>query len=87
MTTTALPAFVEPLGHGVFAVDTAFHRDHFDAAYLLVHDGRAAFVDTGTNHAVPRLLQRWKRSASGATRWTTSSRPTSTSTTPAVQAC
>ena len=56
MTTTALPAFVEPLGHGVFAVDTAFHRDHFDAAYLLVHDGRAAFVDTGTNHAVPRLL-------------------------------
>ena len=52
----ALPAFVEALGHGVYAIDTAFHRDHFDAAYLLVHDGRAAFIDTGTNHAVPRLL-------------------------------
>jgi glyoxylase-like metal-dependent hydrolase (beta-lactamase superfamily II) len=28
----------------------------FDAAYLIVENGRAAFVDTGTNHAVPRLL-------------------------------
>jgi glyoxylase-like metal-dependent hydrolase (beta-lactamase superfamily II) len=56
MSPSPLPAFVEPLGHGVFAIDTAFHRDHFDAAYLLVHEGRAAFIDTGTNHAVPRLL-------------------------------
>ena len=52
----ALPHFVEPLDHGVYAIDTAFHCDHFDAAYLLVHEGRAAFIDTGTNHAVPRLL-------------------------------
>ena len=53
---TPLPDFVQDLGHGVFAVDTAFQRDHFDAAYLVVHGGRAAFIDTGTNHAVPRLL-------------------------------
>ena len=53
---TALPAYVETLGHGIYAIDTAFHRDHFDAAYLIVHGGRAAFIDTGTNHAVPRLL-------------------------------
>ena len=53
----ALPSFVDDLGHGVFAVDTGFHRDRFDAAYLIVHAGRAAFVDTGTNHAVQRLLQ------------------------------
>jgi glyoxylase-like metal-dependent hydrolase (beta-lactamase superfamily II) len=53
----ALPSFVEPLGHGVHAIDTGFHRDRFDAAYLLVHAGRAAFIDTGTNHAVPRLLE------------------------------
>jgi glyoxylase-like metal-dependent hydrolase (beta-lactamase superfamily II) len=52
----ALPAFVQDLGDGVFAIDTAFHRDHFDAAYLVVHGGRAAFIDTGTNHAVPRHL-------------------------------
>ena len=51
-----LPAFVLDLGHGIHAVDTAFQREHFDAAYLLVHGGRAAFIDTGTNHAVPRLM-------------------------------
>jgi glyoxylase-like metal-dependent hydrolase (beta-lactamase superfamily II) len=54
---TALPDFVEPLDAGVYAIDTGFHRPRFDAAYLMVHEGRAAFIDTGTNHAVPRLLQ------------------------------
>jgi glyoxylase-like metal-dependent hydrolase (beta-lactamase superfamily II) len=49
-------AFVEPIGHGIRVVDTGFHRPLFDAAYLIVERGRAAFVDTGTNHAVPRLL-------------------------------
>jgi glyoxylase-like metal-dependent hydrolase (beta-lactamase superfamily II) len=53
---TALPHFLQPLGHGIHAVDTGFHRDEFDAAYLVVHEGRAAFIDSGTNHAVPRLL-------------------------------
>jgi glyoxylase-like metal-dependent hydrolase (beta-lactamase superfamily II) len=51
-----LPAFVEDLGGGVFAIDTGFQRPRFDAAYLVVHRGRAAFIDTGTNHAVPRHL-------------------------------
>lgn len=54
--TAPLPDFIEPLGDGVFAIDTGFHRPRFDAAYLMVHGGRAAFIDTGTNHAVPRLL-------------------------------
>ena len=48
--------YVEPLGDGIHVIDTGFHRPRFDAAYLLVQDGRAAFVDTGTNFAVPRLL-------------------------------
>jgi glyoxylase-like metal-dependent hydrolase (beta-lactamase superfamily II) len=52
----ALPSYVEALGHGIHAVDTGFHRDRFDAAYLIVHEGRAAFLDTGTTYAVPRLL-------------------------------
>jgi glyoxylase-like metal-dependent hydrolase (beta-lactamase superfamily II) len=55
-TLNMLPDFVEDLGHGVFAVDTGFQRPRFDAAYLLVDDGRAAFIDTGTGYAVPRLL-------------------------------
>lgn len=51
-----LPAYLEPLGHGVYAIDTAFQRDHFDAAFLIVDQGRAAFIDTGTRLALPRLL-------------------------------
>ncbi len=51
-----LPDFVQDLGDGVHAVDTGFHRSHFDAAYLLVHGGRAAFIDTGAAPGVPRLL-------------------------------
>ncbi|WP_220481054.1 MBL fold metallo-hydrolase [Marilutibacter penaei] len=43
-------------GHGIVAIDTGFHRPCFDAAYLLVERGRAAFVDCGTNHSVPRML-------------------------------
>lgn len=53
---SALPAYVEPLGDGIHCIDTGFHRPRFDAAYLLVENGRAAFVDTGTTFAVPRLL-------------------------------
>jgi glyoxylase-like metal-dependent hydrolase (beta-lactamase superfamily II) len=48
--------YLESFGDGVHAVDTGFHRPRFDAAYLVVERGRAAFIDTGTNHAVPRLL-------------------------------
>lgn len=51
-----LPEFVDALGGGVFAIDTGFTRPRFDAAYLIVQDGRAAFVDSGTNFSVPRLL-------------------------------
>jgi glyoxylase-like metal-dependent hydrolase (beta-lactamase superfamily II) len=52
----ALPGYVQALGHGVHAIDTGFQRPLFDAAYLIVDNGRAAFVDTGTRYALPRLL-------------------------------
>jgi glyoxylase-like metal-dependent hydrolase (beta-lactamase superfamily II) len=52
----SLPAWLQDLGDGVYVIDTAFHRDHFDASYLLLRDGHAAFIDTGTNTALPRLL-------------------------------
>ena len=51
----ALP-FVQSLADGVFVIDTGFYRPLFDASFLLVEDGHAAFIDTGTNFAVPRLL-------------------------------
>ena len=56
MTSTATLPFVQPIAHGIDVIDTGFHRDLFDAAYLIVENGRAAFVDTGTNDSVPRLL-------------------------------
>lgn len=51
-----MPAYLEFLPHGVTVIDTGFVRPHFDAAYLIVEQGRAAYVDTGPNLAVPRLL-------------------------------
>jgi glyoxylase-like metal-dependent hydrolase (beta-lactamase superfamily II) len=50
------PDFVSDLGDEVYLIDTGFQRPRFDAAYLVVDGGRAAFVDTGTVYAVPRLL-------------------------------
>ena len=82
------PASSKRVGHGIHVVDTGFHRPRFDAAYLIVERGRAAFVDTGTNHSVPRLLAALEAiGLDVATPSTTSSRPTSISTTPAARAC
>ena len=52
----SLPPYVQAIGHGIHVIDTGFQRPQFDAAYLVVENGRAAFVDTGTNHALGRLL-------------------------------
>ncbi|MDR3446882.1 MBL fold metallo-hydrolase [Dyella sp.] len=45
------------MNHGIHTIDTGFVRPRFDAAYLLVEEGRAAFIDCGTNHSVPRMLK------------------------------
>ena len=49
--------FVLSIADGIDIIDTGFHRPMFDASFLMVERGRAAFVDTGTNHALPRLLE------------------------------
>jgi glyoxylase-like metal-dependent hydrolase (beta-lactamase superfamily II) len=41
---------------GITAIDTHYVRPRLDAAHVIVDAGRAAFVDTGTNHSVPYLL-------------------------------
>ena len=41
---------------GIAAVDTHYLRAQLDASHLIVHRGRAAFVDTGTALSVPHLL-------------------------------
>ncbi len=42
--------------HGIYTIDTGFVRPQFDAAYLIVERGRAAFIDCGTAFSVPRML-------------------------------
>ncbi|HEY0858319.1 MAG TPA: MBL fold metallo-hydrolase [Albitalea sp.] len=49
-------SFVQPHHHGIHVIDTGFQRPGFDASFLIVERGHGAFVDTGTNHSVPRLL-------------------------------
>ena len=41
---------------GITAIDTEYVRPLQDASHLIVEGGRAAFVDTGANNAVPLLL-------------------------------
>lgn len=51
--------------HNITAIDTGFFRPQFDASHLIVHNGRAAFVDVGTNHSIPLLLDALKRKQIG----------------------
>lgn len=44
------------ISQGIHTIDTGFFRPEFDAAYLIIEDGRGAFIDCGTNHSVPRML-------------------------------
>ncbi len=43
-------------GHGISAVDVLYERERLNAAHIIVEAGRAAIVDTGTAHGVPRVL-------------------------------
>lgn len=43
--------------YGIYTIDTGFKRAGFDAAYLVVENGKGAFVDTGTYYSVARLLR------------------------------
>jgi glyoxylase-like metal-dependent hydrolase (beta-lactamase superfamily II) len=42
--------------YGITAIDTEYLHPGLAAAHVIAHEGRAAFVDTGTTHSVPRLL-------------------------------
>ena len=85
MTAPEIPHSVDVHPNGLHVIDTGFVAPHMAAAYLLVEQGRAAFIETGTARSVPRLLQGpGRRGPRSGARWTSSSSPTSTSTTPAA---
>jgi glyoxylase-like metal-dependent hydrolase (beta-lactamase superfamily II) len=46
----------EDLGKGITCIDTGYKRPQAAAAYLMIENDRAGFVDTGTFHSVSRLL-------------------------------
>ncbi|MGF1645207.1 MAG: MBL fold metallo-hydrolase [Thiotrichales bacterium] len=48
-------------GHGITCIDTGYNRERFAACYLVLEQGRAAFIDTGTAHSVPRMLEALRR--------------------------
>ena len=50
------PAGVFDYGHGISAIDSVYDRREQTAIHLLIEDGRAALIDTGTSHAVPHVL-------------------------------
>ena len=49
-------AHITELDYGISAIDADYVRPLFDAIHLIIQDGHAAFVDTGTNHSVPLML-------------------------------
>ena len=47
--------------HGISAIDSGYYRPMLDAVHLMVEHGRAAIIDTGTNHSVPLVLEAMRR--------------------------
>jgi len=51
--------------HGISAIDSGYVRPMMDAIHLVVEDGRAALVDTGTNFSIPAVLEVLKQKGLG----------------------
>ena len=73
-------------GNGVYGFDSGYVRPELAAIYLMVENGRAAFVDSGSNDSVPKPSPRSKKSDWTKPPLTTSSSPTSISITQAAPA-
>lgn len=50
-------SFIQEMGDQIYAIDTGYVRPGMAASHLLVDNGHAAFVDTGTSNSVERLLE------------------------------
>jgi hydroxyacylglutathione hydrolase len=51
-----VPGFYD-YDEGITALDALYERPRLNAIHLVVEHGRAAVIDTGTAHAVPRVLR------------------------------
>ena len=52
--------------HGIHGLDSGYVRPRLDAIHFIVEKGRVAFIDTGTNDSVPRMLEALSRLSLGA---------------------
>lgn len=52
-----MQAIVYEYDYGISCIDTMYVQAGYAACYLMVHNGRAAFIDTGTGSTVPYLLE------------------------------
>lgn len=52
-----MAARYQDLGDGIYCIDTDLYRPQMAACYLVVEGAAAAFIDTGTYHTVPLLLE------------------------------
>ena len=48
---------IETLSHGITCIDTGYHRAGLAACYLVVDDGEAALIETGTALNLPAILR------------------------------
>lgn len=47
---------IESIGPEIWAIDSGYLRPRMDALHLIAHGGRAAIVESGTAHSVPRVM-------------------------------
>jgi glyoxylase-like metal-dependent hydrolase (beta-lactamase superfamily II) len=52
-----MQAIVYEYDYGISCIDTMYVQAGHAACYLMIHNGRAAFIDTGTGNTVPYLLE------------------------------
>ena len=46
----------DTLAFNIHCIDIDYIRPRLACSYLMLHEGRAAFIDCGTSHSVPRLI-------------------------------
>lgn len=52
-----MSALFHDFEHGITAIDALFIRPGLAAIHLMVENGQAAIIDTGTNHSLPYVLE------------------------------
>lgn len=46
----------DALAFNIYCIDIDYIRPRLACSYLMLHEGKAAFIDCGTSHSVPRLI-------------------------------